>query len=125
MAASSRSLICVVDDDESVRTAIELLVASLGYATRGFSSAEAFLRAPEIANTACLILDVQLPRMSGTELHALLLQRALRIPIVFITAHRDAELEARFFEHAPICLLIKPFTPAALVRCIRSALKQR
>jgi FixJ family two-component response regulator len=121
----SSPLIAIVDDDDSVRTATALFVASLGYATDAFASAEEFLRSPRIGDTACLILDVHLPRMSGTELQTLLRKRGLRIPIVFITAHPRDELKALIAVEGTICFLAKPFAPAVLVRCIRTALGPR
>jgi PleD family two-component response regulator len=75
-------LISIVDDDDWIRGAIEALVRSLGLATRTFASAEAFLESSVVAETRCLVLDVQLPNMSGVELQHHLSHLGLDIPII-------------------------------------------
>jgi FixJ family two-component response regulator len=88
-------LISIVDDDEQVRTAIESFVMSLGLAARTYSSAESFLRSPLLSETVCIILDVQMPTMSGVELHSRLSELGLAIPIIFITAYPEKVDRAR------------------------------
>ena len=84
-----RSLVSVVDDDESVRESLPDLLKELGYAVRAFASAEEFLASDCIDQTQCLILDISMPGMSGPDLQQELTRRHREIPIVFITAHGD------------------------------------
>jgi FixJ family two-component response regulator len=82
-------LISIVDDDDNVRAATESLVRSLGLKTRTFASAESLLQSSSLLETQCLILDVQMPNMSGIELQDRLLKLGFEIPIIFITAYPD------------------------------------
>ena len=84
-----RSLVSVVDDDESVRESLPDLLRQFGFAAEAFSSAEAFLASDVVSETSCLLLDVAMPGMSGPELQQELIRRRQEIPIVFITAHGD------------------------------------
>ena len=88
-------LISIVDDDDWVRGAIEALVRSLGLATRTFASAEAFLESSVVAETRCLVLDVQLPNMSGIELQHHLSHLGFDIPIIFLTGYRDETVNTK------------------------------
>jgi FixJ family two-component response regulator len=117
-------LISIVDDDERVRTAIESLVMSLGLAARTYSSAESFLRSPLLSETVCIILDVQMPTMSGLELHSRLSELGLAIPIIFIAAYPEKVDRAHEW-NAGISLLQKPFDKDRLVEGINEALKRR
>ena len=85
----TRSLVSVVDDDESVRESLPDLLREFGFAVEAFSSAESFLASKAMAETRCLILDVSMPGMTGPELQQELARRRQNIPIVFITASRD------------------------------------
>ena len=120
---SGRSLISIVDDDESMRESLPDLLGELGYAARAFSSAEAFLESNAIDGTAVLILDVAMPGMSGPELQCELIRRRQDIPIVFITAHQDETLRPRLLAQGAAACLFKPFSEGALVEALRTALK--
>src|ERR1700739_1019885 len=91
-------LISIVDDDDTVRAAIESLVRSLGFEARTFASAESFLQSSSPQETRCLILDVQMPIMSGIELQARLSELGFEIPIIFITAYPDEAGRRRAME---------------------------
>jgi FixJ family two-component response regulator len=117
-------VICVIDDDEEVGTAVASLVSSLGFRARTFSSAKAFLHAPERAQTACLISDVDMPEMSGAELQAHLTATGDRTPIVFITGHPNRRVEAQVMDAGAVGFLIKPFPLSALEACLRKSLQQ-
>ena len=119
------SLVSVVDDDESVRESLPDLLRELGFVARAFSSAEEFLASDCVGQTRCLILDIAMPGMSGPDLQRELMRRRREIPIVFITAHPRDELKALIAVEGTICFLAKPFAPAVLVRCIRTALGPR
>jgi FixJ family two-component response regulator len=118
-------LISIVDDDEEVRTAIESLVMSLGLEARTYASAESFLQSSSLSETACLILDVQMPTMNGVELHTRLSELGLDIPIIFITAYPDKVDRALALSDGIICMLHKPFNEERLVEGIEEALKRR
>jgi FixJ family two-component response regulator len=120
---ATRSLVSVVDDDESVRESLPDLLRELGFSAQAFSSAEEFLESDSIARTQCLILDVAMPGMSGPELQRELRQRHHRIPIVFITAHRDDPLRPRLIEQGAVDCLFKPFSETALIEALTVALR--
>jgi FixJ family two-component response regulator len=117
-------LISIVDDDEWIRGALEALVRSLGFATRTFASAEVFLQSSVVGETRCLILDVQLPKMSGVELQHHLSHLGFEIPIIFITAYPDERVKARALNGGAICLLHKPIDLQGrrFVDCLHAAL---
>ena len=117
-------LISIVDDDEWLRGALEALVRSLGFATRTFASAEVFLQSSVVGETRCLILDVQLPKMSGVELQHHLSHLGFEIPIIFITAYPDERVKARALNGGAICLLHKPIDLQGrrFVDCLHAAL---
>ena len=117
-----RSLISVVDDDQSVREALPFLLKEFGYAPRAFSSAQEFLASDAVSQTECLILDVMMPHMTGPELQNELKLRGLDIPIVFITANRDASLRRVVLEQGAVECLHKPFSDTALFDALQSAL---
>ena len=119
-------LISIVDDDDTVRAATGSLVRSLGFEARTFASAESFLQSSSLAETRCLILDVQMPNMSGVELQSHLSQRGFDIPIIFITAYPDEALKDRVLEAGAVCFLYKPVEVHGqrLVDCLDAALKR-
>jgi FixJ family two-component response regulator len=118
-----RALVCVVDDDESVRESLPDLLRELGFAVRAFSSAEELLASDAVDRTRSLILDVAMPGMSGPELQRELAARGYEIPIVFITAHEDETIRARVLEQGAVACLFKPFSEAALLEAVNAALR--
>jgi FixJ family two-component response regulator len=116
-----RSLVSVVDDDESVRESLPDLLNELGFASETFSSAEEFLASGGVARSQCLILDVAMPGMCGPELQDELIRRKIKIPIVFITGQRDERLRSRLIEQGAIACLIKPFSDAAMLEALNAA----
>ena len=118
-----RSFVSIVDDDESVRESLPDLLREFGFASQTFSSAEEFLASDGIARTQCLILDVAMPGMCGPELQGEMNRRNLRIPIIFITGQRDEMLRSRLIEQGAIACLIKPFSDAAMLEALNSALE--
>jgi len=119
----TRSLVAVVDDDESVRESLPDLLRELGFAVHAFSSAEEFLASEFLDNTECLILDVAMPGMSGPALQQELQRRRRRIPIVFITAHADESICAQVLEAGAVACLLKPFTETALLDAVMKGLR--
>ena len=120
-----RSLVSVVDDDESVRESLPDLLRQFGFAAQAFSSAEAFLASEIVSATNCLILDVAMPGMSGPELQQELIRRQQDIPIVFITANGDKTVRPRLLAQGAVACLFKPFSEAALHDALNAALRMR
>jgi FixJ family two-component response regulator len=115
-------LVSVVDDDESVRESLPVLLRQLGYATRAFSSAEEFLDSAWVKETRCLILDIALPGISGPDLQRELERRGHRIPIIFMTAVEDEAVRHRLLSQGAVECLFKPFCEADLIRALGGAI---
>lgn len=119
---SSVAMISIVDDDESVRDALDSLLKSIGYRTEIFASATEFLRLGHNEDTKCLILDVRMPGLSGLELQRHLVASGSSIPIIFITAHGDEAARAQALSAGAVAFLRKPFTEEALLNAVQAAL---
>ena len=119
---NSRPLIAIVDDDQAVGHAIEVLMRSVGLIAKAFSSGEEFLRSPELSRTGCLVVDFDMPRMSGLDLHKNLSRLGNEIPTVLITAYPSDDIRARALRAGIICYLPKPFDESNLLNCIQTAL---
>ena len=116
-----RSLVSVVDDDESVRESLPDLLREFGFAVQVFSSAEEFLASDCVCQTRCLILDIAMPGMSGPDLQRELKLRRREIPVVFITAHKDEGIRSRVLEQGAVECLFKPFSETALLGALNAA----
>jgi FixJ family two-component response regulator len=119
-----RALIAIVDDDRAFRDSMRRLVKSWGYAVAVFASAAELLVSPDLANTACLVADVQMPAMTGIQLYKHLIQAGYEIPTILITAYPDQSDQDRMLTLGVKCYLRKPLDPADLINCLRSALAQ-
>jgi two-component system, LuxR family, response regulator FixJ len=115
------STVAIVDDDGSVRTALVGLLKSAGIPARAYSSAEEFLCSRAEPETSCLVVDLRMPGMSGLELQAHLGARSAGIPVIFITAHGDAEARARALRAGAVRFFEKPFDDEELLETIRAA----
>jgi FixJ family two-component response regulator len=120
----TRSLLSVVDDDESVRESLPDLLGEFGFAARAFSSAKEFLASDCVEQTKCLILDLAMPGMTGPDLQRELKLRRQPIPIVFITAHRDETVRKRMLEQGAVECLFKPFSDTALLEALNAAVRR-
>jgi len=120
-----RSLVSIVDDDESVREALPDLLRQCGFAVEAFSSAEAFLASTVVNDTNCLLLDVAMPGMSGPDLQEELTRRRQKIPIVFITASGDRTVRPRLLARGAVECLFKPFSETVLLAALDAALRVR
>jgi FixJ family two-component response regulator len=118
-----RSLVSVVDDDESVRESLPDLLREFGFAVRAFSSAEEFLASDCVGQTRCLILDIAMPGMSGPDLQLELQLRRQKIPIVFITANGEETVRPYLTELGAAECLLKPFSDTALRQALNAALR--
>jgi FixJ family two-component response regulator len=120
---AKRTLISIVEDDEPFRESMKKLIRVLGYTVEAFPSAADFLASPLISNTACLVTDVQMPGMTGLELHRHLVDVGHRIPTILVTAYPDETTRDRALKDGVVCYVPKPVDDEHLERCLRSALK--
>lgn len=120
---AERSLISVVDDDESVRESLPDLIREFGFAAHAFSSAEDFLASDSVGVTRCLILDIAMPGMNGFDLQQALKDRKLSIPIIFITGQKDGDVRALALAQGAAGFLFKPFSDTALLEALNAALQ--
>jgi FixJ family two-component response regulator len=121
---SANTLISIIDDDDGFRETMTCLMRSMGFRVASFRSAIDFLASPNFRDTPCLIADVQMPGMSGVELHRRLRELSCSVPTILVTAYPDDSVRARALADGVICYLSKPFDDDALLRCISSALEQ-
>ena len=117
-------LVAIVDDDESVQRALQDLIESDGLPAICFGSAEQFLDSEARRKAACLIADIRMPGMSGLELQAKLKAERCRIPVIFITAHGDAEMRIHAMRQGAVEFLSKPFDDAVLLEIVHAALEE-
>jgi FixJ family two-component response regulator len=122
MSIPNKSVVSIIDDDESVRESILLLARSLGLEACTFASAPDFLASTTLDATGCLVADVHMPRMTGFELHGRLTELGHVIPTILITAYPTDAMRARALADGILCYLSKPIDDAALIRCIEWAL---
>ena len=116
------SLVSVVEDDQFFRESMRRLMRSLGYTVETFPSAADFLASPRLVETACLIADVNMPAMTGLELHRHLIEMGHAIPTILVTAYPDDDVRARALKDGVVCYLRKPVDEKHLMRCLRAAL---
>jgi FixJ family two-component response regulator len=115
-------IVAIIDDNELVRTALEGLMKSVGLPALAFAHAEEFLTSGRKHDIACLIVDIQLPGMSGLELQSLNAE-LYRIPTIFITAHGDENARMQAIRAGAVEFLTKPFDDEALLQSVRAALE--
>ena len=116
-------LVAIVDDDDSMRSALDGLLKAVGFPARAFASAEEFLKSGDQHQTSCLIADIRMPGMSGLELQAQLNAERCRIPIIFITAHGDGKMRMQALRAGAVEFLSKPFDEEVLLESVRAALE--
>src|ERR1700737_1196708 len=116
-------LVAILDDDESMRSALQGLLKAVGLPAQAFASAEDFLKSGQQHQTACLIADIRMPGMSGLELQAHLNAERCRIPTIFITAHGDTKMRMQALREGAVEFLSKPFDDEALLGSVRAALE--
>ena len=121
----AKRLVSVVEDDRFFRESMARLMRSLGCNVEVFSSATDFLASPRLRETACLIADVNMPAMTGIELHQHLIDAGLPIPTILMTAYPNEVDRVRVMYGGVVCYLTKPIDEQHLVRCLHSALSPR
>ena len=119
----SAKVIAIVDDDETVRSALLRTMKAAGLPARAFASAEEYLASGEQEETGCLIADIRMPGMSGLELQARLEAEHRQIPILFISGHGDEEMRLRALRAGAVEFLAKPFDRKVLLDCVGAALR--
>ena len=119
---SSRPLVAIVDDDQSLRNATSNLLQAAGFSTATFADAESFLNSAGQPRAACLVTDMRMPGMSGVELCQRLAASGAPIPTVLITAYPSDATRSHAREAGIVCCLAKPFAPDELLECVRKAL---
>lgn len=120
---NTRPLICVIDDDESVRESLPDLITEFGFDVHAFASAEEFLVSDSLTHAKCLVLDVAMPGLSGPELQRQLQTQGHDIPVVFITAHANERVRPRLLKQGAVACLLKPFSDTELREALNSALQ--
>jgi FixJ family two-component response regulator len=120
-----RIAISIVDDDVSFREALVDLMKSYGFSVEAFDSGASFLKSLRRLQTDCLLADVQMPGMTGLELHSCLIASGNPVPTILITAYQDETVRERALKSGILCYLTKPFDEDRLLACIRSALGSR
>src|SRR5713226_9109487 len=116
-------LVAIVDDDDSMRSALLGLLESAEFPAQSFASAEEFLKSGQQHQIACLIADIRMPGMSGLELQAHLNAERCRVPIIFITAHGDEKMRLQARREGAVEFLSKPFDNEVLLDSVRAALE--
>ena len=124
MSVSRVPLIAIVDDDNSIRSALVESLLSLGYGARGFSSADEFVAFEGEVSCDCVIADIHMPGMSGFDLKRQLAARHSKVPMILITARAEPGLSAKVAADGVVSLLIKPFRATALIDSLKMALSQ-
>jgi FixJ family two-component response regulator len=116
-------LVAIVDDDDSMRSALQGMLKAVGYPALAFASAEEFLKSGQQRQTSCLIADIRMPGMSGLDLQAQLNADRCKVPIIFITAHGDAKMRIQALRAGAVEFLSKPFDEEILLESVRAALE--
>lgn len=122
--SSQEPKVFIVDDDQEVREAIELLMRSVGLAARGFDSARSYLEQFDPALPGCLILDVRMKGMSGLDLQEQLAERPLHPPVIVITGHGDVPMAVRAVKAGAVDFIEKPFNDQTLLDAVHRAFQQ-
>jgi FixJ family two-component response regulator len=115
-------MISIIDDDRSIREAVRSLIRSVGYEAVAFSSAEEYLRSDRVADSECIITDLQMPGMTGIDLQHRLIERGYRKPVILMSALSAEDAGAHAIEAVSYRFLRKPFSDERLIECLDRAL---
>ena len=124
MKEPNTSTVYVVDDDASIRQAIQGLLKSVGLRSEAFSSAQEFLARKMAEGPSCLVLDVRLPGLSGLDFQRQLAEAGVLIPIIFITGHGDIQMSVKAMKSGAVEFLTKPFHDQNLLDAVQQALER-
>jgi FixJ family two-component response regulator len=122
--SSEGATVFVIDDDVSVRTALKRLIKTMGFNVVTYASAKAFLKHGRLEESACLILDVRMPEMSGIELQEKLTNSGFDLPIIFLSAHGSIPMSVKAMKAGAIDFIEKPFEDQALIDAINTAIEK-
>ena len=121
----TRGTVFLVDDDPSVRKALQRLIRAAGYDVESFADAAGYLAAAPPSSPACIVLDLRMPAMTGFELQSAIAGTSRALPVVFITGHGDDTVRAQALEAGAVDVLFKPIDEEELVSAIEKALEPR
>jgi FixJ family two-component response regulator len=121
----TRGTVFLVDDDASVRKALQRLIRAAGYDVESFPDAAGYLASPAPSLPACIVLDIRMPTMSGFELQSAIAGTPRALPVVFITGHGDEAVRSLALEAGAVDVLFKPIDEEELVSAIEKALETR
>jgi two-component system, LuxR family, response regulator FixJ len=124
MTAGPQPIVCVVDDDEAVRSSLKLLLKSVGHRVADYATANDFLTAYRFEQPGCLVLDIRMPGMSGLELQDHLNAQGAIVPVIFISGHADVPMAVEAVQHGAFDFLQKPFRDQSLIDRVQSALER-
>jgi len=124
MKAADIPTVFIIDDDLSMRRAVQDLVESVGLLAESFATGGEFLRRGRTTSPSCLVLDVRLPQMSGLDFQSRLAETGTQIPIIFITAHGDVPMSVKALKAGAVEFLTKPFRDQDLLDAIQQALQR-
>jgi FixJ family two-component response regulator len=122
--AAERPVVFIVDDDASMRSAVEDLIGSVGLEARGFASPQDFLQAKRPDAPGCLVLDVRLPGSSGLQFQQELAKAGIHLPVIFITGHGDIPMSVRAMKAGAVDFLAKPFRDQDMLDAVAAALER-
>jgi FixJ family two-component response regulator len=119
-----RSIVHIVDDDESLRRAVDSLCRSVGFQTRTYASAQEFLDAKQEDRAGCLVLDVRLPGISGLDFQSQLAELGIHLPVILVTGHGDIPMSVRAMKAGAVDFLPKPFRDQDLLDAVTAAIER-
>src|SRR5438552_2823478 len=122
--SSDRSIVYVVDDDISIRDALQNLLRSVGLTVKTFGTPQEFLASRRPETAGCLVLDIRLPGLSGMDLHRRLIESSIQIPVIFITAHGDIPMSVQAMKAGALEFLTKPFRDQDLLNAVQEAIER-
>jgi two-component system, LuxR family, response regulator FixJ len=120
----SQPIVYIVDDDKAIRDSLSFLMKSVGFESRAYTSAEAFLDQADLEKPGCLVVDVRMQGMSGLELQHLLSERGSKLPVIIITGHGDVPMAVQAMKAGAVDFLEKPYNNELLITRIRQCLKE-
>jgi FixJ family two-component response regulator len=120
----SNATVFIVDDDPAIRDSLSLMIEQEDIAVQTYESAEAFLDAYQPECRGCAIIDIRMPNMNGIELHKVLIERNILLPVIFLTGHGDIPMGVQAMKTGAIDFLTKPVTREKLMASIRTAIQK-
>lgn len=122
--SSDEPTVFVVDDDEAVRVSLARLLRSAGWKVETFASAAAFLERPAFAGIGCVLLDVQMPGLTGPQLQQAMVERQFTLPVIFLTGHGDVPTGIQAMKRGAVDFLLKPLDDEELLAAIEQAVQR-